>query len=162
MRRPASPAADRRRGGAVDRGRLANSPPAPKLRREGGLLLFVNADRIDAEQEMQWRVVALHYGDHRRRRLGGITGLLAVAAVKIGFDWIDHRAVGVDALRRPHVDGTGEFSAESAWRDNRDSDAERLNLVPQRAAPAVECKFRGALGTAFATRHHRADVGALP
>ncbi len=125
----------------MDGGRLADRSPALELGQEIGLLLLPKPDRVLAEQEMRRRIVALDHRDHRLRRLGRIAGLVAVAAVEIGFDRIDDRAIGVDAAAGPHVRRAGEFGAEGARRDDGDGDPEWLDLVPQRLAPAFEREF---------------------
>src|SRR5271157_2696409 len=154
-------AADRLNRGAGVGGRFPDRTPALEFGGEGGLFLFPGADRIRAEHEAQRRIVAFDRGDHGLRRPGGIAGLLAVAAIEVGFEGIDERPVGVETALGPHVDRACELGPERAGLDDRHADAEGPHLVPQRLAPAFQREFRRAVGAESADGKESADAGEL-
>jgi hypothetical protein len=126
-------------------GRFSDRTPALEVGGEAGVLRFPGSDRVRPKQQAQRRILAFDRRDHRLRRLGRIAGLLAVAAIEVGFEGLNSRAVSVKTAFRPHVNWTCKFSPECAGLDNGHANAEWLHFVPQRLAPAFQREFRRAV-----------------
>ena len=107
---------------------------------------------IGAEHQPKRRRGGVDGGDHHLGGFDRITRLPASLPVEELLDGRDQRPVLVHLPGGAHVRIARELGAEVAGLDDRDLDAERGNLVPQRLAPGLKGELARAVSAKPADR----------